>query len=150
MSSCRYRCRLPRLLTCPWMTWCAPCLWRPLPASLAGRAGARPDHPISRPAEGTDKPPDSGGFFVSIVRFWRGEKCNALAGHQGGALLNDPLLTKAFRTRSGRIAQLVEQLTLNQRVPGSSPGAPTKQNFSPSISYGDRRREQNGSRATFF
>ena len=26
---------------------------------------------------------------------------------------------------SGRIAQLVEQLTLNQRVPGSSPGAPT-------------------------
>ena len=26
----------------------------------------------------------------------------------------------------GRIAQLVEQLTLNQRVPGSSPGAPTK------------------------
>src|SRR5262245_24213560 len=27
---------------------------------------------------------------------------------------------------SGRIAQLVEQLTLNQRVPGSSPGAPTK------------------------
>ena len=28
--------------------------------------------------------------------------------------------------RPGRIAQLVEQLTLNQRVPGSSPGAPTK------------------------
>ena len=27
----------------------------------------------------------------------------------------------------GRIAQLVEQLTLNQRVPGSSPGAPTIQ-----------------------
>src|SRR5262249_45028468 len=26
---------------------------------------------------------------------------------------------------AGRIAQLVEQLTLNQRVPGSSPGAPT-------------------------
>ena len=30
-------------------TWCAPCLWRPLPASLAGRAGARPDHPINGP-----------------------------------------------------------------------------------------------------
>ena len=29
----------------------------------------------------------------------------------------------------GRIAQLVEQLTLNQRVPGSSPGAPTKTRF---------------------
>ena len=27
--------------------------------------------------------------------------------------------------QSGRIAQAVEQLTLNQRVPGSSPGAPT-------------------------
>ena len=27
--------------------------------------------------------------------------------------------------QSGRIAQLVEQLTLNQRVQGSSPGAPT-------------------------
>src|ERR1035437_4413005 len=31
------------------------------------------------------------------------------------------------RRQSGRIAQLVEQLTLNQRVPGSSPGAPTIQ-----------------------
>src|SRR5262249_12391693 len=31
------------------------------------------------------------------------------------------------RRRFGRIAQLVEQLTLNQRVPGSSPGAPTNQ-----------------------
>src|SRR5262245_31856339 len=29
------------------------------------------------------------------------------------------------KPRRGRIAQLVEQLTLNQRVPGSSPGAPT-------------------------
>ncbi len=28
-------------------TWRAPCLWCPLPASLAGGAGARPDHPIS-------------------------------------------------------------------------------------------------------
>ena len=26
----------------------------------------------------------------------------------------------------GRVAQLAEQLTFNQRVPGSSPGAPTK------------------------
>src|SRR5262249_53624154 len=29
-------------------------------------------------------------------------------------------------SRTGRIAQLVEQLTLNQRVAGSSPAAPTK------------------------
>ena len=35
-------------------------------------------------------------------------------------------LAKAFRAGSGRIAQLVEQMTLNHRVPGSSPGAPTK------------------------
>ena len=33
----------------------------------------------------------------------------------------------------GRIAQLVEQLTLNQRVPGSSPGAPTK--FKPPVLF---------------
>jgi hypothetical protein len=35
----------------------------------------------------------------------------------------------ASRSNSGRIAQLVEQLTLNQRVPGSSPGAPTIQHI---------------------
>src|SRR6185312_1143175 len=40
--------------------------------------------------------------------------------HIDSALLYRPPLRKA-----GRIAQLVEQLTLNQRVPGSSPGAPT-------------------------
>src|ERR1700744_4635214 len=32
---------------------------------------------------------------------------------------------RALIFSDGRIAQLVEQLTLNQRVPGSSPGAPT-------------------------
>src|SRR5215813_7812469 len=38
----------------------------------------------------------------------------------------DNLLAIAAPASSdGRIAQLVEQLTLNQRVPGSSPGAPT-------------------------
>jgi sporulation-control protein spo0M len=31
----------------------------------------------------------------------------------------------AFHTKDGRIAQVVEQLTLNQRVVGSSPTAPT-------------------------
>lgn len=39
------------------------------------------------------------------------------------ALLNDR--PRKALTPFGRIAQLVEQLTLNQRVPGSSPGAPT-------------------------
>ncbi len=33
----------------------------------------------------------------------------------------------------GRIAQLVEQLTLNQRVPGSSPGAPTNSGDFPDL-----------------
>jgi hypothetical protein len=28
-------------------TWRAPCLWYPFPASNAGGAGARPDHPIT-------------------------------------------------------------------------------------------------------
>jgi hypothetical protein len=42
------------------------------------------------------------------------------------ALLQDAALATGARAAfSGRIAQLVEQLTLNQRVPGSSPGAPT-------------------------
>jgi hypothetical protein len=41
-------------------------------------------------------------------------------------------LNFSFTTRRGfsehaRVALGVEQLTLNQRVPGSSPGAPTKQ-----------------------
>ncbi|MDF2999451.1 MAG: hypothetical protein K0R27_5088 [Xanthobacteraceae bacterium] len=34
--------------------------------------------------------------------------------------------SRGFGPRDGRIAQLVEQLTLNQRVLGSSPSAPTK------------------------
>src|ERR1700690_764827 len=46
-SSCRYRCRSRRLRYWVSETWRAPCLWRPLPASLAGGAGARPDHPIN-------------------------------------------------------------------------------------------------------
>ena len=53
-------------------------------------------------------------------------KFSYLAGHPEVALLNDALLRRLFRAGSGRIAQLVEQMTLNHRVPGSSPGAPTK------------------------
>jgi hypothetical protein len=40
-------------------------------------------------------------------------------------LLNDAVPYGDIRIGSGRIAQLVEQMTLNHRVPGSSPGAPT-------------------------
>src|SRR5262249_54978061 len=47
------------------------------------------------------------------------------AGQWELALLQDAALAGPPQRRLGRIAQLVEQLTLNQRVPGSSPGAPT-------------------------
>src|SRR5215471_5850847 len=44
----------------------------------------------------------------------------------------------------GRIAQLVEQLTLNQRVQGSSPCAPTKQNQSLKRNFGKRGKSRGG------
>src|SRR6202011_4899235 len=69
---------------------------------------------------------DSGGFFAFFHPFrWPG-KPRPIAGHRGVALLNDALLRRLPGLSSGRIAQLVEQMTLNHRVPGSSPGAPTK------------------------
>jgi hypothetical protein len=48
------------------------------------------------------------------------------AGTLADRSLTPPLRAPKSR-RVGRIAQLVEQLTLNQRVQGSSPCAPTKQ-----------------------
>ena len=53
-------------------------------------------------------------------------KLVVLCWTMGGRFAKRPPSRRLFRTSSGRIAQLVEQLTLNQRVPGSSPGAPTK------------------------
>src|ERR1700675_2927293 len=74
-----------------------------------------------------EKPLDSGGFFAFFHPFrWPG-KPRPIAGHRGVALLNDALLRRLPGLSSGRIAQLVEQMTLNHRVPGSSPGAPTIQ-----------------------
>jgi hypothetical protein len=76
--------------------------------------------------ETSGKPPDSGGFLAfSAAGDGRGIP-RRLAGHRGVALLNDALLRRLSGPGSGRIAQLVEQMTLNHRVPGSSPGAPTK------------------------
>ena len=46
-------------------------------------------------------------------------------GQPGGALLHDAGPRFSRDSGCGRIAQLVEQLTLNQRVQGSSPCAPT-------------------------
>src|SRR5437879_894608 len=73
------------------------------------------------------KPLKSSGFLPFRLSAKARENSLRLAGHPLVALLNDALSRRLFRTQaSGRIAQLVEQLTLNQRVPGSSPGAPTK------------------------
>ena len=91
--------------------------WRPgFRAALATRI---------RSIEIHEKPPDSGGFSHLRSRDGLGITPR-LAGHRGIALLNDALLRRLSGAGSGRIAQLVEQMTLNHRVPGSSPGAPTK------------------------
>jgi hypothetical protein len=66
--------------------------------------------------------PAAFSFFLPVRR---AGKTPRLAGHREGALLNDALLRRLSGPASGRIAQLVEQMTLNHRVPGSSPGAPT-------------------------
>src|SRR5882724_7054316 len=63
-SSCRYRCRSRRSRYWVSETWRAPCLWRPLPASLAGGAGARPDHPINGHADDTREERRLGTGFV--------------------------------------------------------------------------------------
>src|SRR5262249_37989072 len=84
-------------------------------------AARRAIPPACRPGVGYFKlthPPRGGGPSMAV---------RALTGQDGTALLQDA--TCALR-RTGRIAQLVEQLTLNQRVQGSSPCAPTTQNQS--------------------
>ena len=98
---------------------------------MADRTGAVPsgsDAPaIGAWSEHRRKPLKSSGFSPFRRSAKARENSLRLAGHPGVALLNDALLRRLFRTQaSGRIAQLVEQMTLNHRVPGSSPGAPTK------------------------
>jgi hypothetical protein len=88
------------------------------PSGFDGRFGLSHEVP--------EKPSESGGFFAIRGALTDPGKLCRFAGHRGVALLNDALLRRFFRTGSGRIAQLVEQMTLNHRVPGSSPGAPTK------------------------
>jgi hypothetical protein len=53
------------------------------------------------------------------------KRSGGCAGQSRIALLHDPAAAASRERHSGRIAQLVEQLTLNQRVLGSSPSAPT-------------------------
>src|SRR3984893_16941368 len=89
----------------------------------AARNGSSGNNP--RSIETQQKPPDSGGFFVfRFSGLWPGIS-GQFAGHPKVTLLNDALLLRLSGPGSGRIAQLVEQMTLNHRVPGSSPGAPT-------------------------
>src|SRR5947208_3215668 len=96
-------------------------LWPPVEAAVRDFAKLRIDR-----AKARQKPLKSSGFLPFGRPVKARENLPRLAGHPGVALLNDGLSRRPFRTHaSGRIAQLVEQLTLNQRVPGSSPGAPT-------------------------
>src|SRR6266702_5564720 len=86
--SCRYRCRSRRSQYWVSETWRAPCLWRPLPASVAGGAGARPDHPITGPymrlkqeparmrgraSDPLDRWPRSSSPFSTGGRRWRAD-----------------------------------------------------------------------------
>ena len=64
------------------------------------------------------------GVAATLARALKAGAC--FAGQPGGALIDRPLPARTMgRAGEGRIAQLVEQLTLNQRVVGSSPTAPT-------------------------
>ena len=81
------------------------------------------------------KPLKSSGFSPFRRSAKARENSLQFAGHPRVALLNDALLRGLSGPSSGRIAQLVEQMTLNHRVPGSSPGAPTK----PFKSFGHAR-----------
>jgi hypothetical protein len=61
----------------------------------------------------------------SAKRKWR-IFCDGCACHPHVALLHAAVPAGISGSGSGRIAQLVEQVTLNHRVLGSSPSAPTK------------------------
>src|SRR3569623_2758902 len=83
-----------------------------------------------RPASPQEPP----GFAPAVFAYWNGRLGQGQsrefgafgACHGGIALLQDRLADEAIGLRqSGRLAQLVEQLTLNQRVVGSIPTAPT-------------------------
>src|SRR5262249_29150651 len=85
------------------------------------------------------RPRESGDPAFSLDSRFRGNERSFVHTKQINTRPRGPLLDSrnplCYRTQPcgglrrrhfGRIAQLVEQLTLNQRVPCSSPGAPTK------------------------
>jgi hypothetical protein len=87
---------------------------------------ARPGTPTPDLRHGVPFAGTNGGENLGAHRANRDTSTRAFAGQWELALLQDAALAGRPRRHFGRIAQLVEQLTLNQRVPGSSPGAPTK------------------------
>ena len=95
--------------------------WRPRTI----RGGSEPRDAFEA-ASPPGKPPESGGFSRFARRSQAGKTPQACWTSRGRFAKRRPL-ARLSRAGSGRIAQLVEQLTLNQRVPGSSPGAPTTQ-----------------------
>ena len=90
----------------------APPRRRPLSEIMNGGG----DRLLPRRSPHAKKPPGTpGGFCLRESAL-----LPAFAGQPGLALLHDARLCGLLRKRRpGRIAQLVEQLTLNQRVPGS-------------------------------
>src|SRR5262245_36237053 len=97
---------------------------------LVPSAGGRtPSPPTRSPTYGSRRVPTRRlSRFLGAVNRGRAapDFVPAFPGQPRIALLQDPAQTGFPRDgHSGRIAQLVEQLTLNQRVLGSSPSAPT-------------------------
>jgi hypothetical protein len=65
----------------------------------------------------------------------------------GKLLISIGMIWRSFTSKPLKMQDEVQ--TLNQRVPGSSPGAPTKPNAFLFNKLVERSREQNGSRAIF-
>ena len=101
-SSYRYRCR-PRQSGRSAETWRAPRLWRPWPASLAGGAGARPDHPIN-------------GHQFSRPRPTRGSVASTDNGH--GLTLSSPSSPRGGAGRRGRWRRVNDAIVVSQDVAG--------------------------------
>src|ERR1700749_1807138 len=97
-------------------------------ATAAAASASDRQAPPARGSLQASKPSDSGGLSVTWRGIQRAGKILPPCWTSPGRFAKRRALHEGFSGPvSGRIAQLVEQLTLNQRVPGSSPGAPTKQ-----------------------
>ena len=71
---------------------------------------------LAAPGVSTDEPECTACPAAALSPNWTG---------QGGFAKQPPRFDRPVADQGGRIAQLVEQLTLNQRVVGSIPTAPT-------------------------